>query len=99
MNNKRLINVFTIIITIALIFGLNLSFGGNVYADSAIYTFNYTGTVQTWTVPNGVSQIQVECWGSQGCGTRGKGGYTKGLLNVTPGQVLNIYAGGSGSNG
>ena len=32
--------------------------------------FNYTGTVQTWTVPAGVTKIKIEAWGAQGGGDR-----------------------------
>lgn len=71
-------------------------------------TFNYTGAVQTYTVPAGVTRLKLEAWGAEG-GQRtanrsttvisgGRGGYAKGLLNVTPGQVLNIYVGGKGAD-
>lgn len=63
--------------------------------------FSYTGAVQTWTVPSGVCNITIECWGAQGQGGNGGlGGYARGSLTVTPGQVLNIYVGGqNGYNG
>ena len=70
--------------------------------------FNYTGSVQTWTVPGGVNQVQLEVWGAEGgYGTDnssvssnqgGKGGYSTGLLNVQPGDVLNVYVGGQGQS-
>lgn len=72
--------------------------------SSAQTTFNYTGAVQTYTVPAGVTSIQVEAWGAQGgdnfSSTGGLGGYISGDLTVTPGQVLDIYVGGqNGYNG
>ncbi|MEI6765359.1 MAG: glycine-rich protein [Bacteroidota bacterium] len=66
-------------------------------------TFNYTGAVQTFTVPVCITSITVETWGAQGgnCsqswfGTGGFGGYATGTLAVSPGQSLNIYVGGQG---
>lgn len=62
--------------------------------------FYYTGGVQTWTVPAGVTSVTLETWGAQGGsnggGTPGYGGYSTGTLSVTPGQVLYIYVGGQG---
>jgi hypothetical protein len=64
-------------------------------------TFSFTGGVQTYTVPPGVTSITIETWGAQGSGGNGgNGGYAKGDMTVTPGQVLNVYVGGqTGYNG
>lgn len=64
-------------------------------------TFNYSGSMQTYVVPSGVSMVRIECWGAQGQGgAGGLGGYVSGDLAVTPGQTLNIYVGGqNGYNG
>lgn len=67
-------------------------------------TFNYTGGMQTFTVPAGVSSIDIEAYGAKGrdgspWGGNGPGGYGGKIqtsMNVTPGQVLNIYVGGAG---
>lgn len=71
--------------------------------DTASLIFNYTGTVQTFTVPVGVSQITIDAYGAGGTGINfaaGKGGRARGELIVTPGQVLNIYVGSAaGYNG
>jgi len=65
-------------------------------------TFNYTGGQQSWTVPaTCVNSVTLECWGAQGGSsnsTGGAGGYAKGNLAVTPGQVLYLYVGGQGGN-
>ena len=66
-------------------------------------TFNYTGDVQTYTVPQRCIQLIVDCVG--GAGSRGNdngvgdnpgsfGGRVQCKLTVTSGQVLNIYVGG-----
>lgn len=60
-------------------------------------TFSYTGAVQTWVVPVGVTSVEVELWGAEGgardAGTQGRGGYVKGVLAVTPGETLRFYVG------
>ncbi len=68
---------------------------------SAQTTFSYTGGMQTYTVPAGVTSIRIETWGAQGSGGNGgNGGYARGDMAVTPGQVLNVYVGGqTGYNG
>lgn len=70
-------------------------------------TYNYTGNVQTWTVPSCVTEITVDVYGAQGGngyrpgnqGSGGLGGRVTGKLAVTPGSVLNLYVGGQGAGG
>src|ERR1700690_1531228 len=67
-------------------------------------SFSYTGVLQTFTVPAGVTSITIDAGGAQGgrdaTGTLfAKGGRVQATLTVTPGQVLNIYVGGAGGNG
>ncbi len=88
---------------------LALGLLANVVAfGQLVTTYAYTGSMQTYTVPPGVTSIQLEVWGAQGQAliiedfspsSGGLGGYAKGNLAVTPGQVLNIYVGGQGLNG
>lgn len=69
------------------------------HADGpTVVTFSYTGASQQWTVPTGVTSIQVTAAGAQGDGTYGGfGAQAQATLAVTPGQILNIYVGGQGS--
>ncbi|MEM9821210.1 MAG: glycine-rich protein [Bacteroidota bacterium] len=65
--------------------------------------FNYTGAVQTFTVPDGVTNIQIDAYGAQGGNTYstngpGQGGRVQATMNVTPGEVLHIYVGGQGQS-
>ncbi|MBL7703176.1 MAG: hypothetical protein JNM14_13065 [Ferruginibacter sp.] len=74
-------------------------------------SFAYTGAMQTWTVPAGVTSITIDSYGAQGAqgangnsnagptvgGIGGRGSRATGTLAVTPGQVLNIFVGGAGS--
>lgn len=58
-------------------------------------TFNYTGSVQSWTVPSCVSVITVDAKGAQGGGSNGgQGGRAQANIPVTPGETLLIYVGG-----
>ena len=67
--------------------------------------FQYTGTLQTYTVPAGIYSLNVSMWGAGGAsislgggfgGTGGAGAYISGTLDVIPGQVLSILVGQGG---
>lgn len=73
-------------------------------------TFNYTGAMQTYVVPAGVTSLDIDMSGARGgYGTSsvnsggpnipGFGGRVQTTLDVTPGQTLYIYVGGVGSDG
>jgi hypothetical protein len=67
-------------------------------------TFNFSNGMATFTVPNCVANVTIICYGAEGVGadgfSPGTGGAAKGVLAVTPGQVLNLFVGGSnGFNG
>lgn len=65
----------------------------------ATQNFSYTGAVQEWEVPAGVTEIQVDMAGARGGrgGTQGSdtglGGRVQATLAVTPGHTLYIYVG------
>ena len=65
-------------------------------------TFSYTGSIQTYTVPNGVTLLKVKCWGGAGgagtSGNGGAGGYAGGDVSVTPGETLQIAVGEGGKS-
>lgn len=67
---------------------------------ATVVDFSYTGSIQSWLVPTGVTSLFVETWGAQGYSTTayagGLGGYTSGTLAVTPGEMLSIFVGGQG---
>jgi hypothetical protein len=81
------------------------------YAESFVIavgstTLNYTGAMQTYTVPLGITSLTLEAYGAQGANSidklitnavGGLGGYTKASMAVTPGQVLYVYVGGAGN--
>ena len=75
--------------------------GGKIYTYNLSYPqriFNYTGNVQTYTVPiTGIYKLEV--WGAQGSGG-GYGGYSYGNLAITQNNQLYICIGSSlGYNG
>jgi hypothetical protein len=72
--------------------------------------FAYTGGAQTYTVPSGVNYLLVDMEGANGGANvhwpnytykeiPGNGGRTKCYLPVTPGQSINVYVGGAGTQG
>ena len=70
--------------------------------ESGSQTFSYTGAQQTFTVPSGVTSIEIKAYGAEG-GSHpsngsdgGLGGYAIGNLSVTAGNTLYIYVGGEG---
>ena len=83
-------------------------------ASAQTFTFPYTGGLQTWTTPGGVTSISVSMQGAKGglnsieaytgCSSslidrEGYGACVVCTLAVTPGQLLNIYVGGRGGDG
>jgi hypothetical protein len=77
-----------------------------------VSTFNYTGAMQTYVVPPGVTSIDVAVRGAEGgdaVGTTvgwgggpvnvdgGDGGEVTATLSVTPGETLYLFVGGEGS--
>lgn len=62
--------------------------------------FTYTGNTQNFTVPAGVTSVEIKAWGAGGggsAGSGGSGGFVKATLNVTGGSNLNIVVGGAGT--
>lgn len=81
-----------------------LAFIGISLAQSTSITYDYTGSMQYFTVPAGVTTIQLEAWGAQGGGglqgvTGGLGAYASGTFAVTSGQTITILVGGMGLDG
>ena len=66
--------------------------------SSGTKDFSYTGTPQLWTVPAGVTSVQVDVRGAQGGGTYGGfGGRVVTTVPVIPGQVMVVDVGGQPS--
>ena len=70
-------------------------------SNAASQTFSYTGSIATWTVPTGVSALTIIATGGGGGAgyntiSGGYGASISGTFTVTPGQVLDVVAGGKG---
>jgi hypothetical protein len=71
-------------------------------AQATTQTFNYTGGEQTFTVPAGVTSVEVTAVGGHGGSATASGGaaaQVTGKLSVTPGETLYVEVGGNGQNG
>lgn len=80
-----------------ILFGIIFLFIQNTAITQTVYTYNFTGWMQSFTVPPCVTSIAVNVQGAQGGGPGGLGAVLTGNLAVTPGQVLQIRVGGQGN--
>ena len=60
-------------------------------------TFQYSGNYQTWSVPAGITEIQVRAYGAAG-GRGGAGGAVTATVKNLPSQIY-IFVGGKGIEG
>jgi hypothetical protein len=65
-------------------------------------TFTYTGAMQTYVVPPGVTSVTIETWGAQGganwVNNTNLGGYVAADVAVTPGSTLYVFVGGQATS-
>jgi len=79
------------------------------FGGLSVDTFNFTGSLQNFVIPNGVYEIDINMWGASGGNENssyvsannvvGTGGGLQASLSVSPGNTLYISAGGEGGNG
>ena len=69
----------------------------SLFAQTTV--FSYTGSLQSYTVPAGVTTLDLKLWGAGGNDFGGGGAFVSGSLAVTPGEVLSILVGGGGGTG
>lgn len=74
------------------LFKTYIEIGGILVITTASYT--YTGADQFFTVPAGVTTVNIKAWGAGSGGA--PGGYASGDLLVTPGDSLTIIVGQAG---
>ena len=65
--------------------------------NNCTITFGYTGSMQTWQVPDGAINLSFEIYGASGARGGGGGGVTGDLVEVP--DTLYIFVGGAGSQG
>ena len=73
-----------------------LILGTGLSSHGQMTVFDYTGGMQTYLVPVGVTSLHMELFGGEGYGNLGYGGRVEAILTVTPGETLNIFVGGAG---
>ena len=106
MTLKKVKN-YLINFSVLVLFIQSVFINNSVHGQTA--TFNYTGSVQTWTVPPCVFCLNIDIRGAKGGGTlgnpylgSGQGGNGARVLHpcipVQPGQILEIRVGGSPTN-
>lgn len=63
--------------------------------------YDYTAALQSFTVPEGITEIQVECVGGSGTNplTGGRGARVVAKFVVTPEQLYDVYVGGNPTGG
>ena len=76
--------------------------------DPVVTTITVPGA-GSWTVPAGVTELTVECWGPGGAGARrsttgrsaggGGGSYARSVIEVVPGTDLDYVVGAGGTDG
>lgn len=65
--------------------------------SNKVYSYDYTGTYQTFTTPK-TGKYKIELWGAQGGGEKGgKGAYTSGIIQLKSNEKLYVYVGQEGS--
>jgi Bacterial Ig-like domain (group 3) len=87
-------------LVIALPLALGVARGARPASAAISQTFTYTGAVQTFTVPAGVTSITITALGAGGArgstAAGGTGAGQTGTFAVTGGVSLNVIVGGSG---
>ncbi|OFZ58327.1 MAG: hypothetical protein A3D92_20950, partial [Bacteroidetes bacterium RIFCSPHIGHO2_02_FULL_44_7] len=87
-------------------FLLGVLFFAGISQAQTSQTFTYTGSLQTFTIPQCVTEVTIEAHGAQGsdgyastspAGIGGNGAVVLGTYAVSGGDVLNIYVGGAGT--
>ncbi len=101
---RRLFSTITLMGSILLM--ITAPVGSVTAAPAAVTTttFSFTGAEQTFTVPTGITSIDVDLSGAEGGtgtdgGVAGLGGRVQTTISVTPGETLFIRVGGQGGNG
>jgi hypothetical protein len=87
-----------------------LCFIGLTYSQTTV-SFTTPGTTN-WTVPSGITEVTIECWGGGGggggarnlsgdacAGGGGGGAYAKSIVSVNPGDNLSVLVGAGGNGG
>jgi hypothetical protein len=86
-------------LSLAMVMVMSL-FTKPVFAQNT-FTFEFTGGIQTFVVPAGVTLLHVDAFGAeggQGDALGGLGGRVETTITVTPGETLYLFVGGVGGD-
>ena len=105
LNSIRAISLRTRPAILASACGVVWALGAASAAHAATMSFGYTGAVQNFTVPAGVTLLKITASGAQGGTVTQNGGPYQGGLGatmsgefaVTPGSALQVVVGGQGN--
>ncbi|MBU1221276.1 hypothetical protein KKF34_03500 [Myxococcota bacterium] len=77
--------------------GMGMQFFAGMRSSHGAEIFNYTGTIQTWIVPSGISMVRVIAKGASGGDTKtylgGDGSEVDTYISVTPGETIQVLVG------
>ena len=93
---KHAISFITLLISVFLI-PLPASAEPVCEGNLCTITFGYTGSMQTWEVPQGATNLSFEIYGASGARGGSGGGVTGNLVDLP--QTLFIFVGGEGTEG
>ncbi|GAB3987504.1 hypothetical protein GCM10028807_07870 [Spirosoma daeguense] len=78
---------------------LFFSIVNNSFAQTQVVSFSFTGSIETWTVPAGVTSLTIEARGGEGGAVvgqqiiSGRGAILATQVSVSPGQALSVLVG------
>ena len=87
---NKLYNLKLTLLVLALAF-----LGTNSFSQTEV-VFDYSGSIETYTVPDGVTVLRITAEGAQGGNNGGVGAIMQGDFNVTPGEEISILVGQQG---
>ena len=93
---KHAISFITLLISVFLI-PLPASAEPVCEGNLCTITFGYTGSMQTWEVPQGAIDLSFEIYGASGARGGGGGSVTGDLIDIP--DTLYIFVGGAGNQG
>ena len=95
--NKLITSISVATLALALGFSGSPATAANCGSAGCTVTFDYTGSLQTWQVPDGIDAVRFEVYGAGG-GGGSQGGKVTGTLFNLP-DTLYIAVGGEGTVG
>src|SRR5256885_14100632 len=100
LSSRRIFRTFARVLCALLI--SSGAIASSAFADGNVTTFNYTGAIQTFTVPYDGYYL-ISATGASGAAgfytSGGAGARQSGVVHLRAGTILNIAVGGAGGRG